>query len=277
MVEAADLVARIIVLCVAFVLLFYLFVDVERESHDVDPDNLFTWTDEELETSNLPRIIHVFWDGPISDINKHEKITRSNIPYNVEYRVWNFTEVKTLCKTKFKWFYPTFLSLSSGGGGDYVLFQSDMARIMVLYEFGGVYMDLDYEVLDDSFWDRLPDDHPSVVESVYKRNENVQNSLMTSPRRHHPFWISYLMEIAHLVKEKKHQTSSAVYTTGPMSLDRAIQTFPNIIWKLKCASWNPQFTEKQFVLGTGKDKCKFQTSTVHYGKHHGNSLNWLFN
>ncbi|GMH55490.1 hypothetical protein TL16_g01920 [Triparma laevis f. inornata] len=101
----------------------------------------------------------------------------------------------------------------------------DSCRYIFLSEFGGVYHDSDFEVVSD-FWDVLPPDGVGLVESPYRYNEVVQNSLMSSVVGH-PFWEGVLVEIGRRssMNIKKPFGMGVLQTTGPTMLSDTMQTY----------------------------------------------------
>jgi len=88
----------------------------------------------------------------------------------------------------------------------------DAIRYFILYKFGGMYADMDYEPLIN-FWDFLPNYRVAIVESPYKYNERTQNSLMSSAVRD-LFWnASFIL----LLQRKSYE--SVLETAGPAFLD----------------------------------------------------------
>lgn len=79
---------------------------------------------------------------------------------------------------------------------DQIIMKTDIARLMYLYQFGGIYADLDYE----SFQNIIPflpqTNGFMLVHSNVKLNEITQNSLMLSVP-HHPV----VLEILHSIAE----------------------------------------------------------------------------
>lgn len=63
--------------------------------------------------------------------------------------------------------------------------KSDMSRYCLLWRFGGIYTDLDYEPMRN-FYHLLRPGQVNLIQSPYV-DETVQNSLMASPKSH-PFW-----------------------------------------------------------------------------------------
>jgi len=99
------------------------------------------------------------------------------------------------------------------------------SRYFILHHFGGLYADLDYEPLAN-FWEYLPGSHVGLIESPYKISENVQNSLMSSPKGD-TFW----QFVFNALEEK--QNNSILSSTGPSLLDYAV-SFDDSTVQLPC-------------------------------------------
>jgi len=134
-----------------------------------------------------------------------------NVFHDYEYRMWTDEDLEALIRARYPWFLETFLAYPSP------IFRADAARYFILYEYGGIYIDMDMEVLSD-FYPRLSAQRPSIVESPFPNNEKMQNSLMASPPRH-PFWLHVMREMAAVAD---HFQSSVLDATGPRMLDRVI-------------------------------------------------------
>eukprot|EP00746_Dinoflagellata_sp_MGD_P166455 gnl/MRDRNA2_/MRDRNA2_96339_c0_seq1.p1 gnl/MRDRNA2_/MRDRNA2_96339_c0~~gnl/MRDRNA2_/MRDRNA2_96339_c0_seq1.p1 ORF type:complete len:398 (+),score=36.13 gnl/MRDRNA2_/MRDRNA2_96339_c0_seq1:109-1302(+) len=91
--------------------------------------------------------------------------------------------------------------------------RSDLARYCILYVWGGIYSDLDYEPRTD-FSDWLKPGQVSLIESPY-RKEYFQNSLMASPKGH-PYWKDILQNA-----EARRQIENPTAATGPLLLDNS--------------------------------------------------------
>ena len=98
-----------------------------------------------------------------------------------EYRLWNDEEdLDIFIKTKYAWFYPTF------SGYPKKINRIDAARYFFLYEYGGLYADMDFECLKN-FEHLLLDGCVNIAESPHYPGEKYQNALMVSTK-HHPLW-----------------------------------------------------------------------------------------
>ncbi|KAL3802308.1 hypothetical protein ACHAW5_000030 [Stephanodiscus triporus] len=114
--------------------------------------------------------------------------------------------------------YPDFLDVYSSL--PHRIMRADAARYFVLHRHGGLYLDMDYEVLVN-FWDRLPDDVPALVQSYSRYLERTQNSLMSSPPGH-PLWpIAWDL----IAERAKSGSTDPIYVTGPRMMDEAIRIY----------------------------------------------------
>ncbi len=170
----------------------------------------------------IPKIIH----QTAPDTWKNEVWSRCQATWKVhfpegeyEHRQWSDAESRALVAQHYPWFLGVY--------DDYPLeiLRVDMARVFMLHRYGGLYVDMDYECVCN-FYDQLPSDKVSVVESPHKHNEQHQNSLMSSPAGH-PFWIEYAIRAKRAYETRNRighalQLYSVLEMTGPVMLDGAI-------------------------------------------------------
>jgi mannosyltransferase OCH1-like enzyme len=156
----------------------------------------------------IPKIIH---QTAPSDETKWNPIWKPcqeswkrNFP-NWEYRLWNDEDLDIFIKTKYSWFYPTFSGYSKN------INRIDAARYFILYEYGGIYSDMDFECLKN-FEHLLLDGCVNIAESPHYPGEKYQNALMVSTK-HHPFWKSIWK---YLDKHKTHE--NVLVSTGPHAI-----------------------------------------------------------
>jgi mannosyltransferase OCH1-like enzyme len=149
--------------------------------------------------------------------------------HGFDYKLWTDEDLDQMVRQHFNWFYPVFRSYPEP------IFRADAGRYMILYLYGGIYIDMDYEILSN-FYSLLPIDKPSVVESPFPNVEKVQNSLMSSPPKH-PFWLEVLREMASC---STIFYSSVLDSTGPRMLDRVLErTGPSSVYLLPMYQFNP--------------------------------------
>jgi len=158
-------------------------------------------------------IIHQIWhdfssDGSGKDVpKKYKKYVNSWIKHNpgLEYKLWDKESTRVFIKKKFPWFYKYYVSYP------YDIQRIDVARCFILYEYGGVYADIDFECLrsfepvikeiSDKGSSTVINTHPVKSESkscdylYFVESPNnylgkdviLSNALIVSSRKH-PFW-----------------------------------------------------------------------------------------
>lgn len=179
----------------------------------------------------IPRLIHqtapanqASW----SPVWKGCQTTVQRIFQGYDYKMWTDDDLHDLVKRHFAWFYPIFASYP------HPIYRADAGRYIILYLYGGIYIDMDYEILHD-FYPRLSPTQPNIVESPFPNIEKTQNSLMASPPRH-PFWMEVLKEMASC---STVFFFSVLDATGPRMLDRVIENTRYSINLLPMKEFNP--------------------------------------
>lgn len=127
------------------------------------------------------------------------------------YCMWNDQDIVALIQKRYPKFLPIFHAY------DHDIKRIDAFRYFLLYEYGGVYVDMDYECVR-KFDHALAKGKVSIAESMFE-GERYQNAFMASPPRH-PFWL-YMFEV--LLKNKDDQV---VFATGPKAIDEAAALAP---------------------------------------------------
>jgi mannosyltransferase OCH1-like enzyme len=167
---------------------------------------------------------------------------------NFKYRMWNDEDIDEFVKKHFPQYYDMWKAYPRH------IMRVDLVRYMILYEYGGIYADMDYEVFRD-FYKDLPRDKVSIGESPYKENENLQNALMCSPPKH-PFWLVVLEEAV-----KRRHINLVLYATGPQLIDTVVSKKPDYVNILPYKHFNPhKMTEE------------FHNTDELYTRHHGTEM-----
>jgi mannosyltransferase OCH1-like enzyme len=179
----------------------------------------------------IPKIIH---QTAPSDTGRWPPVwrvcqqsVRASFP-DFEYRMWSDMDLESMVKETFPWFFSIYKDYPAS------IYRADAGRYMILYLYGGIYIDMDMEILVP-FYERLARDRPSIVESPFPNVERFQNSLMASPV-HHPFWLEVLREMASTAYVMRKNVLDA---TGPRMLDRVIEEHPDQIYTLSYREFNP--------------------------------------
>jgi mannosyltransferase OCH1-like enzyme len=129
-----------------------------------------------------------------------------------EYKMWTDDDLENLMQHRFKNFYPIWSAYPKN------IHRIDVARYFILYEYGGIYADMDYECVQP-FFSNLPEGKVCIAESAIP-GEDFQNALMASPARH-PFWHWVLNEVIPY-----QHIDDVLEATGPRVISRAIKSVP---------------------------------------------------
>jgi hypothetical protein len=175
----------------------------------------------------LPKIIHQQWKTkniPEGVYTKwHLKFKELFPEPEYKHMLWTDENAREMIKNDFPFFLQAYDNYEFG------IQRADAARYFVLYKYGGLYADLDYEPLVN-FWQHLPKDRVALVESPYLYNEKSQNSLMSSPIAD-PLW----NETFALLIERKDKP--VLQATGPMFLDALMKRVTEPFNLLPCENF----------------------------------------
>jgi Glycosyltransferase sugar-binding region containing DXD motif len=178
----------------------------------------------------LPKIIHQQWKTdiiPPGDFSKYHLEWKKLFP-EPEYvhMLWTDQSGRKLIEEHYPWFLDAFDGYSLN------IQRADSMRYFILHHFGGLYADLDYEPFMN-FWDALPNDRVSLIESPYKVNEQVQNSMMSSPAMD-PFW-----NVTFEILKQRSKSHKVLSSTGPAAMDAAIiAAYPDPVHILPCENFH---------------------------------------
>ena len=100
--------------------------------------------------AHIPKLIHQFWqdknENPPRDILlKISEIWKEKNP-SWEYHLWNCKTSETILLKYFPWFINRYNNYR------YDVQRWDAICYLILFKFGGVYVDMDYECLESLDW-----------------------------------------------------------------------------------------------------------------------------
>jgi hypothetical protein len=194
----------------AFATLVYWIVPDSPPSFQDFPEVSETWV-----TDTHAHIIHQV--APANRSTWHpawEQCQQTWIDFfpGYEYKMWTDSDVHALIATNYAALLPLYLSYDAD------IKRYDIARYVILFHHGGVYADMDVQVVRP-FAELVPVGRVGVAESPFV-NERVQNALLTSPPRH-PFWFHVLRRAY-----KTRRLRSVLQATGPGLLLAVMQHAP---------------------------------------------------
>jgi hypothetical protein len=139
----------------------------------------------------IPRILHQTWIS--DDVPPHLRAYRQSWLRNHpswDHRLWTDADNFRLISERYPEFLPYFRSTVPP------ILRIDLVRLAYLHAFGGVYADLDYELLKPI--DPLLDTHCAIaarehggIGTVMRGRDFIINALLASPPAH-PLWIEVM-------------------------------------------------------------------------------------
>ena len=181
----------------------------------------------------FPKIIHQTWKDeqvPASLAACQESWKRFNPDW--EYRLWTDADNDALVQDEFSSLLDLYRSLPRA------IHRADFARVLYLWRFGGLYVDLDIEALRPA--NELLDGHsctlgtePNVHAERLRGGEQVVCNAAMASEPNHPFWEKMIAEI----RDRSTQGSDdPVWMTGPLCLQAAYEAHGE---RLGVESWEP--------------------------------------
>lgn len=153
------------------------FLDILKEKY-----NYFINHIEELSQENpkIPKIIHQIWIGPNPFPKKAHtwKKTWQELHPEWEYKLWTNIDVKNLDLKNKKYFDEAI------NWGE----KADILRYEILYQFGGVYVDVDFESLKPLDWLHHSCDFYAGIHAIpllFKKKLRINNGIIAA-RPNHP-------------------------------------------------------------------------------------------
>lgn len=173
----------------------------------------------------IPKIIHQTWKTNNVPI-KCKKWIQSWLDKHpdYEYKLWTDHDNRELVKKHYPKFLKVYDAYSKG------VYRADIARYIIIYHYGGLYVDLDFECLKNMdellnkntcFFAYEPEEH-------FKNGKpRICNALFASVKNN-PIFIEFLREA--FKRSIKNIHKSPVYLTGPDMITDVLNKlkYPNI-------------------------------------------------
>ena len=183
-----------------------------------------------FKTCIIPKYIHQTWKTNNIPFSL-SKYVRSWIEIGgvtkQEYFFWTDQTNRHFIATRFPNYLNLFDQLPQG------IMRADLIRYFILYEFGGMYVDLDFSALQslDTIWSTIskvtpppslilgqePVEHAQVL---YKQKSLVCNAIMFSCPGH-PFWLE-LIDLIAIRFQSGNFSNRVLKLTGPMVVQAAL-------------------------------------------------------
>lgn len=221
----------------------------------------------------VPKIIHQIWEGKIDPKIPIclQILARTFYEKNPtwEYHLWNGKEIDDFIHTNFREYMYLYKNLP------YDVQRWDMIRYMILYYYGGVYVDLDTECfrpIDELFGNNslyIGEEPPG--HNIYPDIEYLIGNAFLASSEKNEGWIEILNEIESQSKvQYEKQDKAVLYTTGPFMLSKIYPRLKKLhnattLSYTKVAPVTMQET-RYYILGKDKsyDEKISEACCVHY-------------
>lgn len=218
----------------------------------------------------IPKIIHQTWktENIPERCKKWVQSWKKHHP-DYEYKLWTDKDNRDLMMKHYPKFIPVYDSYKKG------VYRADIARYVIMYHYGGLYVDLDFECLknmdpiieaNECFFGYEPHEH------FINNKPKVCNALFGS-NKYNPLFIHFLREAFNRSKYKMNH--SPVNVTGPEMITDVLKNYKNI--KIYNSAYFYPLSAKNDskVKFIDNDKEKF-LSKFAYAQHHW-MKSWIVN
>lgn len=218
----------------------------------------------------IPRIIHQTWkDQNIPQrFKSYVRSWQKNHP-SWEYHLWDDTANRHFIQTQYSWFLPIYDNYSLN------IQRADVIRYFILYTWGGLYVDLDFECFKPV--DPLLTGKACVFgiespeHSLRKGVDRIISNAFMAAVPRHPFFYTVMKQLVTDIPEQMDFGRFVLETTGPLMLSRVLSKFHdgNDITLLPSEYLFPLDMEaaEQFLKGQsspGIDRALKNAYGVHY-------------
>ncbi len=200
----------------------------------------------------IPLILHQIWFQGIDNIIEPYKscfINSIKILKHTkwDHQFWDKERIETLILDK----YPQYWNLYNKC--DILIQKLDVARYIILYHYGGCYMDMDMEMLKD-FHDLLEDDDEIILSNTI---QTVYTNAVLFSNINNNFWLDFLNNIDKKINVFKfNNLLNVYYSTGPLNFTYFVKNNMNK-YKVKIlpykylepaeSRYNPEITEEAYI------------------------------
>jgi mannosyltransferase OCH1-like enzyme len=180
-----------------------------------------------LNNKPIPKIIHQLAPADKSKWVKswfdgHKSVKKFFPEPEFKHMMWTDEKIYDFVYKVFPQYYDTFMSYP------YLINKIDMVRYMILYVYGGIYIDMDF-IISKNFYPLLSVGKIHLIRSVWFFNEKYQNSMMASPQGEE-FWLNILEIGFNGMRDpkvynkyiKKKKSLFTITMTGPRLLDALV-------------------------------------------------------
>ncbi|MBU0763931.1 MAG: hypothetical protein KJ607_03750 [Bacteroidetes bacterium] len=178
----------------------------------------------------IPKIIHQTWKSENVPVRWRKFVSKcQKLNPEWEYRLWTDHANNDFVEKEFPHFYNIYSGFTKN------IMRADVVRYLIMNKIGGVYLDLDYEVLKPFDFTGFSVILPMNRSRTYGDPEDTLGNCILASVPGHIFWSDVLQALREnpvIVKEY----TDVVCATGPMLLTRIYNTgnYPDIHTPDRC-------------------------------------------
>ena len=162
----------------------------------------------------IPKIIHQTWKTkkvPSKWLPFVEKVKRLNPDW--EYRLWSDEDNDAFVQKEYPEFYPFFKAFDKN------IMRADVIRYLIMDKIGGVYLDLDYEMLEPfDFGDQVLV-LPKNRSLAFGDNRDALGNCVFASSPDHVYWKDVIKDLSDN-PPKVNDYNEVIGATGPQLLTR---------------------------------------------------------
>lgn len=194
----------------------------------------------------IPKLIHQTWktnDIPKKWLSFTYKVKALNPDW--QYKLWTDEDNENFVRNEFPEFYPVYMGFSKN------IMRADVIRYLIMYKIGGVYLDLDYEVLDSFDFKEYSIVIPMNRSISHGDSKNELGNCIFASVPKHKFWNDVIQDLKNNPPEVKEYLQ-VLETTGPMLLTRTFNK----------NSYKDVFTPERLVYHPPSPKSKKEIEII---------------
>lgn len=205
----------------------------------------------------IPKIIHQTWktkEIPKKWLAFEQKVKTLNP--NWEYRLWTDVDNDNFVKNEYPDFYNIYNGFSRG------IMKADVIRYLIMYKIGGVYLDLDYEVLQPFDFGNHTIVLPKNRSITYGDEQDELGNCIFASEPGHRFWADVIADLKSNPPITDNY-SEVINATGPGLLTRIFKAnnYTDIYLPDRLVYHPPSPNNK-------KDAEKIRNNGISLGIHH---------
>jgi mannosyltransferase OCH1-like enzyme len=190
--------------------------------------------------------------------------------------LWDSPRIRSLMKEEYPWLLDEYDAIQT------TIKKMDVARLLLLFHFGGIYLDIDFECIGQlEMATRIPEiGTPATLLLGLHRSSNnddkleIQNA-MIGARRFHPFiWLALHVS---LFRCREHPDSFPLLATGPRMLTELLSGYSSILhdgrllvhspekfYPANCMAKDDMLSDQKCILARNCSQLYEESIAVHH-------------